>query len=119
MGFPISRLPDVIQESYAIAERHGVVLHTFGHAGLGILHALLREDPADTQRWATANQAKDEMVAFVLSIGGTASGEHGIGLGSQKYVAQEHGPALELMKGVKQLFDPQGILNPGKIWASE
>ena len=119
MGFPISRLPDVIQESYAIAERHGVVLHTFGHAGLGILHALLREDPADTHRWATANQAKDEMVAFVLSIGGTASGEHGIGLGGQKYVAQEHGPALELMKGVKQLFDPQGILNPGKIWASE
>jgi len=119
MGFPISRLPDVIQESYAIAERHGVVLHTFGHAGLGILHALLREDPADTQRWATANQAKDEMVAFVLSVDGTASGEHGIGLGSQKYVEQEHGPALELMKGVKQLFDPQGILNPGKIWASE
>ena len=119
MGFPISRLPDAIEESYAIAERHGVVLHTFGHAGLGILHALLREDPAATQRWKTANQAKDEMVAFVLSIGGTASGEHGIGLGSQKYVEQEHGPALELMKGVKQLFDPRGILNPGKIWASE
>ena len=119
MGFPISRLPDVIEESYAIAERHDVVLHTFGHAGLGILHALLREDPADTQRWKTAHLAKDEMVAFVLSIGGTASGEHGIGLGSQKYVEQEHGPALELMKGVKQLFDPRGILNPGKIWMSD
>lgn len=116
MGFPISRLPEVIDRSYAIAERHDVVLHTFGHAGLGILHALLREDPADEQRWATANRAKDEMVAFVLSIGGTASGEHGIGLGSQQYVAQEHGAALELMKGVKQVFDPKGILNPGKIW---
>ena len=116
MGFPISRLPEVIDRSYAIAERHDVVLHTFGHAGLGILHALLREDPADEQRWAIANRAKDEMVAFVLSIGGTASGEHGIGLGSQKYVAQEHGAALELMKGVKQVFDPKGILNPGKIW---
>ena len=116
MGFPISRLPEVIDRSYAIAERHDVVLHTFGHAGLGILHALLREDPADEQRWAIANRAKDEMVAFVLSIGGTASGEHGIGLGSQQYVAQEHGAALELMKGVKQVFDPKGILNPGKIW---
>lgn len=116
MGFPISRLPEVIDQSYAIAERHGTVLHTFGHAGLGILHALLREDPADEQRWTVANRAKDEMVAFVLSIGGTASGEHGIGLGSQKYVAQEHGAALELMKGVKQVFDPRGILNPGKIW---
>ncbi len=116
MGFPISRLPDVVEESYAIAERHDVLLHTFGHAGIGILHALLREDPADTVRWAAANQAKDEVVAFVLSVGGTASGEHGIGLGSRKYVQQEHGEALELMKGIKQVFDPKGILNPGKIW---
>ena len=116
MGFPISRLPEVIEKSYAIAARHGVVLHTFGHAGLGILHALLREEPADGHRWALANQAKDELVAFVLSLGGTASGEHGIGLGSRKYVAQEHGAAVELMKGIKRVFDPKGILNPGKIW---
>ena len=116
MGFPVSCLPEVIDRSYAIAERHGTVLHTFGHAGLGILHALLREDPADERRWAIANRAKDEIVAFVLSIGGTASGEHGIGLGSQKYVTQEHGAALELMKGIKHVFDPKGILNPGKIW---
>lgn len=116
MGFPISRLPEVVAQSYAIAERYGVVLHTFGHAGLGILHALLREDPNDVARWAAANQAKDEIVAFVLSVGGTASGEHGIGLGSRKYVQQEHGASLELMKGIKKLFDPKGILNPGKIW---
>jgi D-lactate dehydrogenase (cytochrome) len=116
MGFPISRLPEVVEQSYAIAERHQVVLHTFGHAGLGILHALLREDPADTARWAAANQAKDEMVSFVLSVGGTTSGEHGIGLGSRQYVQQEHGDALNLMKGIKQLFDPKNILNPGKIW---
>ncbi len=116
MGFPISRLPEIVERSYTIAERHGVVLHTFGHAGLGILHALLREDPADAARWAAANHAKDEIVAFVLSVGGTASGEHGIGLGSRKYVQQEHGTALELMKGIKQLFDPKDILNPGKIW---
>lgn len=116
MGFPISRLPEVVERSYAIAEQHQVVLHTFGHAGLGILHALLREDPTDTDRWAAAQQAKDEIVTFVLSVGGTASGEHGIGLGSQKYLQQEHGAGVELMKGVKQLFDPKHILNPGKIW---
>lgn len=116
VGFPISRLPKVVETSYAIAERHGVMLHTFGHAGLGILHALLREDPTDTERWALATQAKDEIVAAVLSLGGTASGEHGIGLGSRKYMAQEHGPTLELMKHIKQVFDPAGILNPGKIW---
>jgi len=116
MGFPISRLPEVVEQSYIVAERHGVVLHTFGHAGMGILHALLHEDPEDVRRWAAANQAKDEIVSFVLSIGGTASGEHGIGLGSRKYVRQEHGTSLELMKGIKQLFDPKGILNPGKIW---
>ena len=116
MGFPISRLPEVVERSYAIAERHQVVLHTFGHAGIGILHALLRENPADTDRWAAAQQVKDEIVAFVLSVGGTASGEHGIGLGSQKYVHQEHGATVELMKGIKQVFDPKQILNPGKIW---
>ena len=116
MGFPISCLPEVVERSYAIAERHQVVLHTFGHAGIGILHALLREDPADTDRWIAAQQAKDEIVAFVLSVGGTASGEHGIGLGSQKYVLQEHGAAVELMRGIKQVFDPKQILNPGKIW---
>jgi D-lactate dehydrogenase (cytochrome) len=116
MGFPISRLPEVVEQSYAIAERHRVVLHTFGHAGLGILHALLREEPTDAERWTAANQAKDEIVSFVLAVGGTASGEHGIGLGSRKYVQQEHGATLELMKGIKQLFDPKGILNPGKIW---
>jgi D-lactate dehydrogenase (cytochrome) len=116
MGFPIARLPEVVERSYAIAERHGVVLHTFGHAGIGILHALLREDPTDAERWRRAHQAKDEIVAFALSVGGTASGEHGIGLGSRKYVQQEHGGALELMKGIKQVFDPHGILNPGKIW---
>ncbi|MGH7962703.1 MAG: FAD-binding oxidoreductase, partial [Candidatus Binatia bacterium] len=116
MGFPISRLPEVVEQSYAIAERYGVVLHTFGHAGLGILHALLREDPTDTARWMAAHQAKDEIVAFVLSIGGTASGEHGLGLGSRKYAQQEHGATLELMKGIKQIFDPRNILNPGKMW---
>jgi len=116
VGFPIARLPDVVEQSYTIAQRHGVVLHTFGHAGLGILHALLREDPNDTAHWVSANQAKDEIVSFVLSVGGTASGEHGIGLGSRQYVQQEHGSALALMKGIKQLFDPKHILNPGKIW---
>ncbi|MCS6927536.1 MAG: FAD-binding oxidoreductase [Candidatus Binatia bacterium] len=119
LGFPISRLPDVVAESYAIAARYGVVLYTFGHAGLGILHALLREDPRDLVRWAAANRAKDDIVSFVLSMGGTASGEHGIGLGSRKYVRQEHGAALELMKGIKRLFDPKNILNPGKIWSDE
>lgn len=119
MGVPLSRLPEAVERSYALAKRHGVVLHTFDHAGLGIVHALLREDPPDAKRWAAAQRAKDDIVAFVLSVGGTASGEHGIGLGSRKYITQEHGPSLELMKQVKQVFDPKHILNPGKIWPDE
>ena len=80
----------------------------FGVAGVGVLlYALYAE---------TTGRRMAMSVAFVLSVGGTASGEHGIGLGSRKYVQQEHGAALELMKGIKQLFDPQNILNPGKIW---
>lgn len=116
IGFPISRLPDVVVKSYSIAAHSGMELHTFGHAGLGILHALIRQNPNDELGWVTANRVKDDIVDFVLSIGGTASAEHGIGSGSRKYFAAEHGPSVGLMKEIKSIFDPEGILNPGKIW---
>jgi D-lactate dehydrogenase (cytochrome) len=56
------------------------------------------------------------LVARALAVGGTASGEHGIGIGKRKYMDDEHGTSLEWMKGIKTLFDPNGILNPGKVF---
>jgi D-lactate dehydrogenase (cytochrome) len=116
LAVPISRLPEVVEESYRRGDESGLDLYAFGHAGLGILHVLIVEDPANRSRWQAALAAKDSILRFVLSLGGTVSGEHGLGLGNRGYAALEHGGAIELMREVKRIFDPHGILNPGKIW---
>ncbi len=116
LAVPISRLPEVIETSYRIGDEAGVSLYAFGHAGLGIVHVLIAEDPRNAARWQAALAAKDAILKRVLALGGTVSGEHGLGFGNRQYAALEHGSALDLMKEVKRVFDPRGILNPGKIW---
>jgi D-lactate dehydrogenase (cytochrome) len=116
LAFPISRLPEVVEESHALGEQAHVRLYAFGHAGLGILHVLITENPADPGRWQAALDVKDRVIRFVLERGGSVSGEHGLGLGNRSYARLEHGAAIDLMKAVKNVFDPHGILNPGKIW---
>ena len=116
LAVPISRLPEVVAESYRLGDEAGVALYAFGHAGLGILHVLIVESPADTARWQAALATKDAILRFVLSLGGSVSGEHGLGLGNRGYATLEHGGSVDLMREVKRVFDPYGILNPGKIW---
>lgn len=116
VAFPVSRLPEVVGRSYELAAARQAVLHTFGHAGLGILHALILAARADTAAWANATALKDEIVELVLHLGGSVSGEHGLGLGNREYAAREHRDALPLMRAIKNVFDPKGILNPGKLW---
>jgi D-lactate dehydrogenase (cytochrome) len=65
------------------------------------------------------NRANEEIVTYAISVGGTATGEHGIGIGKRRFMRQEHGDAVELMKRIKNLFDPNGILNPGKLLPEE
>jgi D-lactate dehydrogenase (cytochrome) len=113
LAIPIGALPELVGRCEAVATEHGVPLHLFGHAGIGILHVLARVDDAGA---VAAERVRDALVAAVLDLGGSCSGEHGMGLGNRKYAAREHGPALTLMRGVKALFDPDGVLNPGKIW---
>jgi D-lactate dehydrogenase (cytochrome) len=116
LAFPISALPAMVTDAYRIAAERGVTLHTFGHAGIGILHALMLEDQGDESRWAAAQVVRDDLVRMALANGGSVSGEHGIGLGNRSYLVAEHGAAVDLMKQIKAVFDPAGILNPGKIW---
>lgn len=116
LAFPISALPDVVGESHRLGDEAGVRLYAFGHAGLGILHVLMTERPNDEIRWRSALAVKDALIRFVLRAGGSVSGEHGLGLGNREYARLEHGESLEWMMNVKRLFDPDGILNPGKIW---
>ena len=116
LAFPISRLPEVVEHAYRTGDAAGSRLYAFGHAGLGILHVLIPAAREDAAAWTRALEVKDRVVTHVLGVGGSVSGEHGLGLGNRGYAPLEHGAALDLMKGVKRVFDPDGILNPGKIW---
>jgi D-lactate dehydrogenase (cytochrome) len=113
VAIPIGALPALVEHGARTAAAHGLGVHLFGHAGIGILHALVLADPAER---AAAEAARDALVDRALALGGSCSGEHGMGLGNRRYAAREHGAALALMRGIKALFDPSGILNPGKIW---
>ena len=113
LAIPIGALPRLVARCEAVAAERGLAVHLFGHAGIGILHALVLADAAER---AAADAGRDVLVEEALALGGSCSGEHGMGLGNRRYAAREHGAALALMRGVKQLFDPHGILNPGKMW---
>ena len=113
LAIPIGALPALVGACERIAAERSVVVHCFGHAGIGILHALILADPSELP---TAEAARDELVETAIGLGGSCSGEHGMGLGNRRYAAREHGAALALMQGLKGLFDPHGILNPGKMW---
>ncbi len=115
LAVPLSALPDLVSACAAAGARHACPVHLFGHAGIGILHALILARP-DTAAWAEAEAAKDELVETALGLGGAVSGEHGMGIGNRRYAARALGPALGLMQSIKAVFDPHGILNPGKIW---
>jgi D-lactate dehydrogenase (cytochrome) len=113
LAIPIGALPALVARCEAVAVERALAVHLFGHAGIGILHALVLAGERDH---AAAESARDALVDAALALGGSCSGEHGMGLGNRRYAAREHGDALALMQGVKALFDPRSILNPGKIW---
>ena len=93
-----------------------LVSYYISHAGNGNVHLNIVGQKDDPQKWDLINEITHRLVAKSLDLGGTATGEHGIGLGKRKYMVAEHGSSLEWMRRVKSLFDPRGILNPGKIF---
>lgn len=115
IAVPRSRLAEAVREIRAISARHDVPVFTIAHAADGNLHPIVVVDRALDQLPDAAWEAAGEIFALALRLGGTLTGEHGVGLLKRQWVAEELGPASHaLQRGLKEVFDPRGILNPGK-----
>ncbi len=113
---PVSRIPELVAGVQALSVRFELPIVTFGHAGNGNLHVNILYHPDDPGENARAHAALPEVFALALGLGGTLSGEHGIGLAKRDFMAQAFTPAtLAAMRAIKQALDPDGILNPGKV----
>jgi D-lactate dehydrogenase (cytochrome) len=112
---PISRLADCIVETKRDIAASHLVAALVGHVGDGNFHMIFPVNPDDNADIAEAERLSDRLVERALSMGGTCSGEHGVGLGKRKFLAREHGDALEVMRAIKTTLDPQNIMNPGKL----
>jgi FAD/FMN-containing dehydrogenase len=115
VAVPLDRLQEVIEATVDIGRRHALQACSWGHAGDGNVHATFLIDPDSRAEVDRAWQASEELFALALRLGGTVSGEHGLGWVKRSQFARQFGPLeQELQRGVKQLFDPAGIFNPGK-----
>ncbi|MGO9358843.1 MAG: FAD-binding oxidoreductase, partial [Xanthobacteraceae bacterium] len=113
---PISRLADCVTETEADLKRLGLLSPIVGHVGDGNFHCSLLADVDDAEEMARGEEFMHRLVERAQAMGGTCTGEHGIGQGKQKYLLGELGPeALDAMRALKQALDPLNILNPGKI----
>ena len=113
---PVSRIPQLVEGVRGLAAEFALAIVSFGHAGNGNLHVNILYDPADPAQLERAQAALARVFALTLSLGGTLSGEHGIGLAKRDFMPQAIDPAtLSLMRQIKAAFDPAGILNPGKL----
>ncbi len=113
---PRSAIPEMVRRIGAISKKYDLVIPVFGHAGDGNLHPNLLCDLRDAELMERVHKAAAEIFDAAVSLGGTLSGEHGIGLVKQPYVAKRLSPeAIALMQRTKAAFDPNGILNPGKM----
>ena len=114
---PRSKVPEMIREVEAIAARHGIPIVNFGHAGDGNIHVNVMIDRKIPGELEKAERAIEEIFAATLRLGGTMSGEHGIGITKAPYIPMELDPAaVAYMKTIKKALDPNNILNPGKIF---
>jgi D-lactate dehydrogenase (cytochrome) len=116
VAVPVTAYPEMISTAHQEMALTRLTGYTLGHAGDGNVHLVLAGKKEDKQDWGQIDGVANRMVAKALALGGTATGEHGVGIGKRKFMVDEHGKALEWMKRIKDLFDPAGILNPGKIF---
>jgi len=116
---PRSKIPDMVRKINSLKEETGLIMVSFGHAGDGNIHFNIMLDKKNKTELKKAEYAIDILFDYTLELGGTISGEHGVGITKSAYIEKEIGSVeLNLMKKIKKVFDPKGILNPGKIFPS-
>ncbi len=113
---PISNLAECILETQKDIVANGLYAPIVGHVGDGNFHLTMMVDPNDPTYLPRAEGLNDRMIARAQNLGGTCTGEHGVGIGKIKYLYAEHGEAVSLMRAVKKAIDPENIMNPGKIF---
>jgi D-lactate dehydrogenase (cytochrome) len=116
VAVPISRYPAMIVLSQKLIDERNCVGYVFGHAGDGNLHVVLVGDPGNKAEWAMLEDINHSIVRRAVESGGTCTGEHGVGIGKRKFMELEHGESYKLMRRIKDLFDPKGLMNPDKIF---
>ena len=117
---PISHLADAIAQAQAGIAAAGLTAPILGHVGDGNFHVFFILDPDNKDEWAQAKHVNEAMIAHALSVGGTCTGEHGIGLGKRDALLREHGAdAVNAMHSIKRALDPHNLMNPGKIFSKE
>ncbi|GIO12723.1 glycolate oxidase subunit GlcD [Cohnella xylanilytica] len=117
---PRSRIADMVLRINEIARKHGVTIATFGHAGDGNLHPTATTDARDKEEVHRVELAFEEIFEAAIELGGTITGEHGVGMVKAPFLEWKVGRAgIDVMKGIKAAFDPHNLLNPGKLFAKE
>jgi len=117
---PVSRMAELISGLEGLSTQYGIIIVNFGHAGNGNIHVNLLVDPDDPKQMAVVDECLQKVFRLVLDLRGTLSGEHGIGYDKKAFVGLEIEPAtLTLMKQIKKQFDPDGLMNPGKMFPDE
>ena len=112
---PRSKIPDMIREIELLQAETGLTMVNFGHAGDGNIHVHIMLDKSIPEQVKVAEAAIEKVFDITLALGGTISGEHGVGVSKRPYISKEIGPVEQaIMKNIKRVFDPSGLLNPGK-----
>jgi glycolate oxidase len=115
MAVPMSKIADAVHEIHEIAKRNNVVMSAYGHCGAGLIHTKILMDTNKKSQWQDAKKAVKEVYEYIQALGGTTSGEHGIGISKAPSWKEEKKDSLALMKAIKKTFDPNNILNPQKL----
>lgn len=112
---PVSRVAELMSKIHKIGSKNNLLIGSYGHAGEGLIHTVLLINPESSRDWEKTKNAASQIFDLAQSMGGTTSGEHGIGISKAPYFKKERKEALEMMRRIKKALDPNNILNPHKL----